>query len=143
MDFLKGNRKVIRVRNYSTLEEQNESKPPEINNGPSETPEELSEIIRRIKETQFEMTAKDYRERFRFDPRFYFFIHLFFITFIGLVSGGLIYYFELSNVQKSSFIDATFTSVSAITVTGLFVSNFASYTLNSKIVVFICFSKSQ
>jgi hypothetical protein len=139
-DFLKGNRKIIRIRNYTTLEEREVK--PEINiQLPSlESPEELSEIVRRIKETQFEMISKDYRERFRFDPRFYFFIHLFFIIFIGLLGGGLIYYFELSNV-KSSFLDATFTSVSAITVTGLFVTNFASYTVNSKIVVFVCFSK--
>jgi hypothetical protein len=147
MNIIKGKRKIIHVRNFSlksprtvSLEEtvDNEENNDEL--PPLEEQEELSEIGLRRKENSFVRISKDYRERFRLDPRFYFFLHLFWILSVGFFGGTLIYYVEMPNTQ-TTFIDSIFTSFSAVTVTGLFVINFPTFTLFSKVVIFFCIRK--
>ena len=105
-----------------------------------EEPEELSNIGLRRRDESFRKLSKNYRERFRLDPRFYFFFHLIWIIFVGLFGGTLVFMIETSN-SKISFIDSIFTSFSAVTVTGLFVVNFPSLLFSSKFICLCCISK--
>jgi hypothetical protein len=149
MNIIKGKRKIIHVRNHSLKSPRSisveslpnsEDKMDDDELPPLEEQEELSQIGLRRKENSFIRISKDYRERFRLDPRFYFFLHLFWILSVGFFGGSLIYYVEMANTQ-TTFIDSIFTSFSAVTVTGLFVINFPTFTLFSKVVIFFCICK--
>eukprot|EP01080_Neovahlkampfia_damariscottae_P009971 gene9971-2290_t len=160
MQIFSPKRKVIHVRNMSrksferreepqtpefelqekkSLDENSHTEEEEMEDLPElEEPEELSTTIGlNNKEDSFRTLSKNYRERFRLDPRFYFFLHLCWIIFVGIFGGTLVYLFELSN-SRITFVDSIFTTFSAVTVTGLFVINFPVFLFSSKVVCLCC-----
>ena len=132
----------INSNRQSLLDEMPPLEDPEDSPYDPDKEEELSNIGKRIeqKKQEYERIKSKYDNRFRFDPRCYFFLHLAWILSVGFFGGLLIYLIELSYTQIS-FVDAVFMAFSACTVTGLFAVNFSLWSIYGKIVVFMCICK--